>query len=46
MEYSEQQLIDGIRKGDLTSFEELYKRYYAYLCLVAQHITGDHSDAE
>ena len=46
MENSERQLIDGIRQGDLTSFEELYKRYYVYLCLVAEHIVRNHSDAE
>src|SRR4030042_555933 len=46
MEDSEQQLINGIRKGDLTSFEDLYKRYYFYLCLVAEHIVRNHSDAE
>ncbi len=46
MESSEQELISGICHGDLTCFEELYKRYYVYLCLVAEHIIRNHSDAE
>ena len=46
MEISEQNLINGIRHGDLTSFEDLYKKYYVYLCLVAEHIIRNHSDSE
>jgi RNA polymerase sigma-70 factor (ECF subfamily) len=46
MELSEEKLLDGICRGDLTSYEDLYKRYYVYLCLVAEHIVRNHSDAE
>ena len=46
MEDTEQQLLNGIRKGDLTSFEDLYNRYYVYLCMVAGHIVRNPSDAE
>ncbi|MCU0473920.1 MAG: RNA polymerase sigma-70 factor [Bacteroidales bacterium] len=46
MEYSKQQLIDGIKQGDLAAFEELYKQYYIYLCLIAEHIVRNPSDAE
>lgn len=46
MEISEQELISGINNGDLSSFEELYKKYYVYLCLVAEHIIRNHSDSE
>lgn len=41
-----QQLINGIREGDLTAFEELHKRYYIFLCLVAEHIVRNPCDAE
>jgi RNA polymerase sigma-70 factor, ECF subfamily len=46
MEVSNQKLIEGIRNGDLASFEELYHQYYVFLCLVAEHIVRNHSDAE
>ena len=46
MELSNQQLINGIQKGDLAAFEELYRQYYIFLCLVAEHIVRNHSDAE
>jgi RNA polymerase sigma-70 factor (ECF subfamily) len=46
MEDSNQQLITGIRNGDLAAFEELYKRYYIFLCLVAEHIIRNPYDAE
>jgi len=46
MEDTEQKLLEGIRKGDLTSYEDLYNKYYVYLCLVAEHIVRNHSDAE
>jgi len=46
MEDSEQLLINGIRQGDLIPFEDLYKKYYVYLCLVAEHIVRNHSDSE
>ena len=46
MEYSDEQIQRGIRNGDLAVFEELYKKYYIYLCLISEHITHDHCDAE
>jgi RNA polymerase sigma-70 factor (family 1) len=46
MEYSNQQLNNGIRQGDIAVFEELYRQYYLYLCLIAEHIVRNHSDAE
>ena len=46
MEYSNQQLINGIRQGDVAAFEELYRQYYIFLCLIAEHIVRNPSDAE
>jgi RNA polymerase sigma-70 factor (ECF subfamily) len=46
MEYSHQQLINGIKNGDVVVFEELYKQYYIFLCLIAEHIVRNPSDAE
>ncbi len=46
MEYSNQQLINGLKQGDLAAFEELYRQYYIYLCLIAEHIVSNPSDAE
>jgi len=46
MGYSNQQLNDGIRQGDIAVFEELYRQYYVFLCLIAEHIVKNHSDAE
>ena len=46
MEYSDQKLISAVRNGDLGAYEELYKKYYVYLCFVAEHITRSHADAE
>jgi RNA polymerase sigma-70 factor, ECF subfamily len=46
MEYSHQQLINGIKNGDVVAFEELYKQYYIFLCLIAEHIVRNSSDAE
>jgi RNA polymerase sigma-70 factor (ECF subfamily) len=46
MEYSDQKLISDIQNGDLRAFEELYKRYYVYLCTVAEHIVRNHTEAE
>ncbi len=46
MNLSDQQLIAGIRAGNLEAFEELHKLYYFYLCLIAEHLTGNPSDAE
>jgi RNA polymerase sigma-70 factor, ECF subfamily len=46
MELSNQQLINGIQKGEIAAFEELYRRYYIFLCLLAEHIVRNPSDAE
>ena len=46
MEYSTQQLIRGINQGDIAAFEELYRQYYIFLCLIAEHIVRNSSDAE
>jgi RNA polymerase sigma-70 factor (ECF subfamily) len=46
MEHPDQRLISGVLNGDLVAYEELYKRYYVYLCFVAEHITRSHADAE
>lgn len=46
MEYSNQQLINSIKQGDVAAFEELYRQYYIFLCLIAGHIVRNHSDAE
>jgi RNA polymerase sigma-70 factor (ECF subfamily) len=46
MESSNEKLIAGIQQGDIAAFEELYKRYYVFLCLVAGHIVKDDCDAE
>ena len=46
MEYSDQKLIFAVQNGDLLAYEELYKKYYVYLCFVAEHIIRSHADAE
>ncbi|HZL77021.1 MAG TPA: RNA polymerase sigma-70 factor [Bacteroidales bacterium] len=46
MEQPDQKLIFGVLNGDLVAYEELYKRYYVYLCFVAEHITRSHADTE
>jgi RNA polymerase sigma-70 factor, ECF subfamily len=46
MEYPDQKLISAIQNGDLVAYEELYKKYYVYLCFAAEHITRSHADAE
>ena len=46
MDYSNDQLINGIQNGDIGAFEELHKKYYCFLCLIAQHIVRNPSDAE
>lgn len=35
-----------MQNGDLWAYEELYKKYYVYLCFVAEHIVRSHADAE
>ena len=46
MEDFNQQLIKRIQNGDLAAFEVLYKKYYTFLCLVAEHIVKNTADAE
>jgi RNA polymerase sigma-70 factor (ECF subfamily) len=46
MDYSDLKLVSDIKKGDLGAFEELYKRYYVYLGIVAEHIVRHKADAE
>jgi len=46
MELSNQELINSIKKGEIAAFEELYKRHYTFLCLIAEHIVRNPSDAE
>lgn len=46
MEYSDQKLISAVQNGDLRAYEDLYKKYYVYLCYVAEHIIRSHADAE
>jgi len=46
VEYPDQKLISAIQNGDLLAYEELFKKYYVYLCFVAEHITRNHADAE
>src|SRR5450759_718998 len=46
MEDSYQQLINSIKQGDIAAFETLYKKYYIFLCLIAEHIVRNPSDAE
>lgn len=46
MEYSNQQLINCIQQGDIAAFEELHKKYYIFLCLIAEHIVRNPSDAQ
>ena len=46
MEYPDQKLISAVLDGDLGAYEELYKKYYIYLCFVAEHIVRNHADAE
>lgn len=46
MENSGEKLISGIQNGDIAAFEELYRKYYVFLCLVAGHIVKNNCDAE
>lgn len=46
MDILNQTIINGIRKGDICSFEKLYEQYYSYLCTTAEHIVRNSSDAE
>lgn len=46
MEYSNKELIQGIKQGNIASYESLYKEYYIFLCMIAEHIVRNHADAE
>ena len=46
MESSEQISESSLETYNIASFEELYKQYYIYLCLISRHIVRNHSDAE
>jgi RNA polymerase sigma-70 factor (ECF subfamily) len=46
MNYSDSELSERINKGDITVFEDLYRKYYSYLLFVAYHIVRNNSDAE
>jgi RNA polymerase sigma-70 factor (ECF subfamily) len=46
MEYPDRKFISVNQGGNIAVFEELYKRYYVYLCMVAQHIVRHPADAE
>lgn len=46
MDDSEKYLINGLKQGNISAFEELHKRYYVFLCLVSEHIVRNPSDAE
>ncbi len=46
MDISNQTIINGIKQGDISSFEKLYEQYYIYLCTTAEHIVRNSSDAE
>jgi RNA polymerase sigma-70 factor, ECF subfamily len=46
MEYSNKELVQGIKVGNIASYEALYKEYYVFLCLLAEHIVRNHADAE
>lgn len=46
MTNTDRELIQRINDGDLDAFRQLYKRYYAFLCITAEHITKNKLDAE
>lgn len=46
MDISNQTIINGIKQGDIIAFEKLYEQYYVYLCVSADHIVNNASDAE
>lgn len=46
MDYSNEQLLKGLRKGDSRTFELLFKEYYVLLCTIAEHLVHNTEDAE
>ncbi|HOW39645.1 MAG TPA: RNA polymerase sigma-70 factor [Bacteroidales bacterium] len=46
MEYSDQQLVDKIRSGDIAAFETIFNKFYIYLCLLSEHLVRNQHDAE
>lgn len=46
MELQDKQLLQGVKSGDITAFEQLFSQYYIFLCVIAEHIVRNQSDAE
>jgi RNA polymerase sigma-70 factor (ECF subfamily) len=46
VDYSDKKSVSALQNGDLSAYEELYKKYYVYLCFISEHIIRSHSDAE
>ncbi len=46
MDISDQIFINEVKQGDISAFEKLYEQYYVYLCVSAEHIVNNSSDAE
>lgn len=46
MASDDQKLISSIQNGSLDAYEELFRKYYVYLCIVAEHIVKNSEDAE
>lgn len=42
----DKQIVAGVMLGDKKVYEQLYNRYYVYLCHIAEHITRDIADSE
>ena len=46
IDITDSRLVENIRKDDYASYNLLFTRYYNRLCLFANSITGNNSDAE
>jgi RNA polymerase sigma-70 factor, ECF subfamily len=46
MDYFNEQLLKGLKKGDYETFELLFKEYYVLLCTIAEHLVHNAEDAE
>lgn len=46
MELNDKQVIEGVKSGDITAFEQLFSKYYIFLCIIAEHMVRNQSDAE
>ncbi len=42
----DQQLIQGIKAGNNTAYDTLFRRYYSYLCMVVMRMTQSKEQAE